>query len=103
MIHLPAAFKLAQYRLTLEALEPLKLAPFRGSALRGGFGHTFKRLACQQSWPCDKKCKLGNTCSYGYIFETAPSANAEVLRNFSEVPRPFIIEPPNDRRIRIPP
>lgn len=96
-------FHLATYRLILSALEALKLPPFKGSALRGGFGHTFKRLVCFQPRPCDKHCQLGNACPYGYIFETSPPEDTEVLRTFGEVPRPFIIEPPDDRRTLIPP
>ena len=99
----PDAFRLARYRLVLEALEPLDLPPFKGSALRGGFGHTFKRLVCFQPKQCDEHCSLGNTCPYGYIFETAPPENSEVLRTQDEVPRPFIIEPPDDRRTLISP
>jgi hypothetical protein len=98
---LPPNFSLTRYRLTLEALEPLRLASYKGSALRGGFGHTFKRLACTQPWPCDKVCRAGNACAYGYIFETAPPDNAEVLRNLENVPRPFIIEPPKDTRTAV--
>ncbi len=96
------SFRLAHYRLTLKALEPLYLPPFKGSALRGGFGHTFKRLVCFEPQPCGKKCELGNGCPYGYIFETRPPAGSEVLRTFNEVSRPFVIEPPNDRRTYIP-
>jgi hypothetical protein len=100
---LPPAFTLAHYRLTLEALEPLHLPPNKGSALRGGFGHTFKRLACAEPWPCGQRCERGNACPYGYIFETTPPDESEVLSNLSEVPRPFVIEPPDDRRTFIPP
>ena len=102
-IVIPPAFTLAQYRLVLEAIEPLKLPPIKGSALRGGFGHTFKRLACLQPWPCDKYCQQGNTCPYGYIFETAPPEQSDLLRNFDDVPRPFIIESAGDARTYIPP
>jgi hypothetical protein len=96
-------FQLAHYRLTLHALEPLLLPPFKGSALRGGFGHTFKRLVCFKPGECGQTCGLGNDCPYGYVFETRPEAGAEVLRNLSEVPRPFIIQSPADRRTRIEP
>lgn len=96
------AFTLARYRFTLEALEPLRLPPCKGSVLRGGFGYTFKRLVCLQPRQCSQQCQLGNACPYGYIFETSPLAEAEVLRTFSEIPRPFIIEPPDDRRTFIP-
>jgi hypothetical protein len=126
-LSLPSGFKLARYRFTLEALEPLHLPPFKGSALRGGFGHTFKRLVCfsskgtypqgafpgprsgapgrggsGQPKPCGARCQVGNACPYGYIFETAPPADSEVLRTIKEVARPFVIQPPLDRREVIP-
>lgn len=88
---LPDKFKLAQYRLYLQALDDLHLAPFKGSALRGGFGYTSKRLACLQPSACDKRCQRGNACSYGYIFETRPPQNSEALRKINEIPRPFVI------------
>jgi len=96
-------FYLTHYQLTLEALDQLELPPFKGSALRGGFGHTFKRLVCFQSQICGQQCALGNACPYGYIFETAPPADSTVLRTLSEVPRPFLIEPPPDQETRFPP
>jgi hypothetical protein len=98
----PSAFTLAHYRLTLEALEPLALPPFKGSALRGGFGHTFKRLVCVQPHACRERCHIGNACPYGYIFETDPPQDAEVLSNLQNIPRPFVIEPPDDPRTHIP-
>lgn len=102
-LSIPPTFSLAHYRLTLETLDPLHLPPNKGSALRGGFGHTFKRLACAEPWPCGQRCERGNACPYGYIFETTPPDESEVLSNLSEVPRPFVIEPPADRREHIPP
>lgn len=98
---IPAAFTLTKYRLTLQAVERLDLQPFVGNTLRGGFGHTFKRLDCTQPWPCDKYCKAGNGCAYGYIFETAPPDGTEVLRKVENVPRPFVIEPPTTPQAHI--
>jgi hypothetical protein len=54
-----------------------------------------------QPQACDKKCRAGNNCPYGYIFETSPPDEAEVLRNIGAIPRPFIIEPPLDKRMLI--
>lgn len=96
-------FRLARYGLILQAVEPLSLPPFKGSVLRGGFGHIFKRLVCFQPRRCLQHCQLGNTCPYGYIFETAPPDDSEILRTFNEVPRPFLIEPPFDQRTSIKP
>jgi hypothetical protein len=93
---LPATFTLTSYRFTLVARQPLYLPPFKGSALRGGFGYAFKSVVCTEA--CREKCSLGNACPYGYVFETAPPEHTAVLRTFDAVPRPFIIEPPLDRR-----
>ena len=86
-----------QYRFTIEALEPLRLNAFAGSTLRGGFGHVFKRVVC--TWPpadCPR-CLLKNTCSYPYIFETAPPPGSAELRGLDQVPRPYVIEPPEEK------
>lgn len=90
--------RVARYRFTLRALEPLHLPPYKGSALRGGFGQTLKRLTCFNPSACATKCQLGNDCVYGYLFETAVPPEAEVLSKNESIPRPFVIEPPLDRQ-----
>lgn len=97
-LSLPSKFALVHYRFILEALEPLHLPPYKGSALRGGFGHTFKRLVCTHPLLCNDACQLKNDCPYGYVFETSPPAEAEIFSRNQDVQRPFIIEPPCDRR-----
>lgn len=92
------SFTLSTYRFTITAHQPLYLPLFKGNALRGGFGHAFKAMVCGELEDCDQRCNLGNACVYGYIFETSPPEDTEVLRNLEKVPRPFIIEPPLDGR-----
>jgi hypothetical protein len=99
---IPANFTLSHYQFTIEAIETLRLTPFKGSALRGGFGHAFKRLACFHKPGCQGICQRQNDCPYGYIFETSPPQDSERLRSFSEIPRPFIIQSPPDYRQHIP-
>jgi hypothetical protein len=99
MVDLPAHFSLARFQFSLEPLEALHLPPHKGNVLRGGFGITLKRLVCVQPHACRQQCRLGNRCPYGYLFETSPPEGAEALRNFSEVPRPFVIEPPAEQRM----
>ena len=95
--------RVARYRFALEPLETIHLPPYKGSSLRGGFGHALKRLVCYHSHGVCQECGLGNDCVYGYLFETAPPDDTEVLSTHEAVPRPFIIQPPRDRRSRFEP
>jgi hypothetical protein len=91
------AFTLATYRFTLTARDALHFPPFKGSALRGGFGYAFKSLVCFQ--PAVKtcaECLLRFNCPYSYIFETPCPPESEVLSANERVPLPLIIEPPPD-------
>ncbi|MDD3654370.1 MAG: CRISPR system precrRNA processing endoribonuclease RAMP protein Cas6 [Desulfotomaculaceae bacterium] len=89
------SFTVAMYELTLEAgKQGLSLPPYKGSTLRGGFGSTFKRIACSLRGTECRACLLKSNCPYAYIFETAPPPGSEALRNYSSIPRPFILEPP---------
>ncbi len=37
---------LARFTFHLKAKTPILLPPYKGSTLRGGFGHAFKRVVC---------------------------------------------------------
>jgi len=43
---------------------------------------------------CDG-CPLLITCPYAAIFETRPSAEGHTLQKFTQVPHPYVIEPPD--------
>jgi len=95
---------LAAYRFTLAPTEPMPLPLHKGAVLRGGFGITFKRLVCAERDPLAcTPCRLGNACPYGYVFETSPPDDTEVLRGLSDVPTPFVFDPPDDGRTRYEP
>jgi hypothetical protein len=96
-IHLPS-IHVARYRFALNPLEPIPLPPNAGSTLRGGFGYVLKRMVCYRSDAKCEQCDLGNDCVYGYLFRTAPPDDAEVLSTLTAVTRPFVIEPPMERR-----
>jgi hypothetical protein len=88
------AFTLGRFRFVLRSATPLHLHVFAGATLRGGFGHVFKRTVCL--WPpgdCGR-CLLKSVCAYPYIFETAPPTDSTKLRGLDQIPRPFVIEPP---------
>ncbi|MEK9149734.1 MAG: CRISPR system precrRNA processing endoribonuclease RAMP protein Cas6 [Candidatus Desantisbacteria bacterium] len=87
-------FPLSRYKLTLAAKENLHLPEYSGSTLRGGFGHTFRKIVCVNRDNECSGCLLRTKCIYSYIFETSPSVDADKLRKYKDIPRPFIIEPP---------
>lgn len=92
-------FQLAKYQLSLRAQENLILPIYKGGTLRGGFGYTFRRLCCinKKRESC-KECPLKERCPYGYVFATQPPEGSKVLRTLSDIPRPFVIEPPLDTK-----
>jgi len=94
-----SGLRIASYRFSIQAQEELHLPPYKGSTLRGGFGVALKRVACYQrkGGPC-RTCLLKGNCPYAYIFESILPDKAEVLRRYSHVPLPFVIEPPLDER-----
>jgi hypothetical protein len=98
-------FRVARYQFTIEAFEELHLPPFKGSTLRGGFGHALRKITClhQDSRRC-RECGHQQDCVYGYLFRTRPPKDADVLSTLTAIARPFVIEPPQgDNRRVIPP
>ncbi|HOL16176.1 MAG TPA: CRISPR system precrRNA processing endoribonuclease RAMP protein Cas6 [Bacillota bacterium] len=90
-------FRLARYRITIAAGKyGLTLPPHKGSTFRGGFGRVFRRVTCalHQKECCG--CLLREQCPYAYIFETAPPRDTRALSKYESVPRPFVIEPPEE-------
>ncbi|MGQ0571485.1 MAG: CRISPR system precrRNA processing endoribonuclease RAMP protein Cas6, partial [Armatimonadota bacterium] len=85
--------RFARYRVHLQAEELLRLPAWKGSTLRGAFGHVFRRLACTGGRLCPP-CQVPDRCPYHYIFETAPPPGAQALRKLSDIPRPCVLEPP---------
>nr|WP_205002638.1 CRISPR system precrRNA processing endoribonuclease RAMP protein Cas6 [Scopulibacillus daqui] len=74
--------------------EGLYLPAYKGSTFRGVFGMALKEVACN----CPKGSGHEPYCIYAYLFETALS-NTEA----NHLPRPFILEPPNNEEEYYPP
>ncbi len=83
-------------KLTLHFLEPCELPEFKGSTLRGGFGHALKRSICLYKNKICSECHLRQECAYAYIFESIPQKKIDLVSfgKYEAVPHPFIIEPP---------
>jgi hypothetical protein len=92
--------KLAKYRFVIRPRSELLLPPYKGSTFRGGFGHAFKRAVCADRAGDCKNCVLQTECVYSYVFETAVSAEAKGDLTSTNVPHPFVIEPPLEEKQR---
>ncbi len=74
------------------------LPSYKGSTLRGGFGHAFKRVVCALKSKECAGCLLKGRCVYAYVFETPPPEGTKMMRKYASAPHPFVIEPPPERR-----
>jgi hypothetical protein len=86
------------YRLQVDAPVP----EYKGGLLRGGFGYAFQRATCPQTcWGATDRCSAEVICPYRWVFETPRPAGIEGLHDLNDIPRPFVINLPNDRRTLI--
>jgi CRISPR-associated endoribonuclease Cas6 len=88
-----AALPVARYRFVFRMQDEIRLPEYSGSLLRGQFGAALRRTACMTGLRNCSPCPLYRTCPYPAIFETPPPAKHS-LQRFSQVPNPYIIEPP---------
>ncbi|HEY4575714.1 MAG TPA: hypothetical protein VIJ26_17175, partial [Thermoanaerobaculia bacterium] len=82
-------------RHTLRALAPARLPPFKGSMLRGAFGHALRRSVCAMGpeQACES-CRLRRMCVYTRVFETfVEDTPPPFLRGLPTSPRPYVFEP----------
>lgn len=86
-------FPVARYRLEFTTEQPIHLPEYAGSALRGAFGHALRRTACVTTVPNCSACALYRSCAYPAIFEPPPPLDYG-RRTLSNVPAPFVVEPP---------
>lgn len=86
---------IARYSLNARVQQPLSLPDYAGSLLRGQFGAALRNVACMTRQPTCPGCPLVQTCPYTRIFEAPPPPKgSHTLQNFSQIPNPYIIEPP---------
>jgi hypothetical protein len=83
----------ARYRVSFRMEDDLCLPEYSGSLLRGQFGAALRQTACVTGARKCSGCPLYRTCPYPAIFET-PAPETHSLQRFSQVPNPYVIEPP---------
>jgi hypothetical protein len=81
-----------QFSFTLDT--PLRLDYYSGSLLRGVFGHALRKVSCMTKLKDCAGCPLYRTCPYPAVFEMPPPEAGHRLQNFSQIPSPYVIEPP---------
>lgn len=84
---------IARYRFTAELQGSLTLPAYSGSLLRGAFGAALRRIACMTGQTACPPCALYRTCPYPALFETPPRPTP-LRQQFSQVPNPYVVEPP---------
>ncbi|HEB76861.1 MAG TPA: CRISPR system precrRNA processing endoribonuclease RAMP protein Cas6 [Nitrospirae bacterium] len=88
----------ASFSFRVRPREPMVLPAYKGSALRGGFGHAFRRVVCALKRKECADCLLRDRCVYAYVFETPPPEGTQMMRKYTSAPHPFVIEPPPETR-----
>lgn len=75
------------------------LPEFKGSTLRGGFGHALKRISCALRRQDCSTCLLFETCAYAFLFEVKKALpyESKCLR-VAQRPHPYVIVPPDDTK-----
>lgn len=85
------------YRFHIQFTSEALLPEFKGSMLRGAFGHALKKVVCAlRRHQCDD-CLLAATCVYHFIFEaskTKPGSGPDRPRVAAR-PHPFVLIPPD--------
>ncbi|MBI5558669.1 MAG: hypothetical protein HY885_13635 [Deltaproteobacteria bacterium] len=77
---------------------PASLPAFKGSMLRGAFGHALKKVVCALRRKTCADCLLSATCVYSLIFEPhaiRPDKDSDNPKT-TFPPHPYVLQPPAD-------
>jgi hypothetical protein len=94
----PPAIPYLRLRATFRASGLARLPPFKGSTLRGAFGHALRKAVCAMgpAQPCET-CTLRGPCVYTRLFETfVDGSPPPFLKGLATAPRPYVFEPRSD-------
>lgn len=82
------------YRFQIRFETEAELPPYKGSTIRGVFGHALKRTVCVLRHQECPACILREKCLYTQVFETPLSLPKKAAVPNGAIPHPFVIEPP---------
>jgi len=93
------ALKFGKYVFTCVFEDCAVLPPYKGSTLRGIFGHALKKVVCALKKQDCSECLLANRCLYPTIFEIpAKPCPSSGPQRIVHPPHPYVIEPPVDQK-----
>lgn len=82
------------YRIHLNPNEAIQLPVYKGSAIRGVFGHALRRVVCvTRNIECSA-CMLKLKCVYSAIMESPVPSEHPHSRKYKNSPHPYILKPP---------
>lgn len=82
---------LARFRFRFEAIEPIRMPAYPGSAWRGLLGQGLRRTACVTRQPTCTGCLLVHSCVYSTLFET-PAPAGQAAQGYTAMPHPFVLD-----------
>ncbi len=82
------------YTFYMEAVKPAILPRFLGPALRGGLGHTLRRMVCVTRLPDCDGCLLRFHCAYPTIFQPYALPDRSQGGRYARMPVPFVLRIP---------
>lgn len=88
------ALPIVRYRFDCVAQTPIRLPDHAGSLLRGAFGRALRQVACITREKDCAPCPLKAGCPYTAVFAPGKPAQPHPLLQNSEIPAPYVIEPP---------
>ncbi|MGA1871275.1 MAG: CRISPR system precrRNA processing endoribonuclease RAMP protein Cas6 [bacterium] len=85
-------FFFSKFVFTIKGESELLLPAYKGSTIRGGFGHAFRRIVCVFKNRECSDCLLREKCIYSWVFETPVPAETQMMRKYTAAPHPFVID-----------
>ncbi len=84
-------------RILFEAVDPIVLPPYKGSAFRGCLGESLRNEVCNHRRLCED-CRERFECPFSQLFNSYVPVDHPHQRKYPKSPHPYIIDPlPGDQ------
>ncbi|MEK7719711.1 MAG: CRISPR system precrRNA processing endoribonuclease RAMP protein Cas6 [Bacteroidota bacterium] len=99
----PESITFVRVRIIFEALEPIVLPVYKGSAFRGCFGETFRNDVCTHRRLLCENCGERFECPFSQLFNSYVQEGHPHHRKYSKSPHPYTIDPIPDEKTEFAP